>query len=237
MTTVNGYTAERTQEIENQAIVSGAVVGDDLILTRFNGGTINAGNVRGAVGPEGPSGVAGIEVVTSGTRPGSPYNGQVIYETDTDRFFNWDGVSWVWACGNPMRCKVKRTTNQSFTNNDIDNIIWNSQVYDTDNLWDPGNPDRLVIPANGDGLWRFNTAVQWDNGGSGARNFAITKNDVIISAYNSYGETNWLAGGSLTVEEEVVAGDLIRVMGYQNSAGILSVMPTYPLYLSAIKIV
>jgi len=39
--------------------------------------------------------VTGVQVVTSGTRPGSPYNGQVIYETDTDTLVVYNGSAWV----------------------------------------------------------------------------------------------------------------------------------------------
>jgi hypothetical protein len=34
-------------------------------------------------------------VCTSATRPVSPYEGQVIYETDTNRIYNWNGSDWV----------------------------------------------------------------------------------------------------------------------------------------------
>jgi hypothetical protein len=34
-------------------------------------------------------------VCTSSTRPASPYDGQVIYETDTDRAMVWNGTGWV----------------------------------------------------------------------------------------------------------------------------------------------
>ena len=34
-------------------------------------------------------------VVTSTTRPASPYEGQVIYETDTNRVLVWDASAWV----------------------------------------------------------------------------------------------------------------------------------------------
>jgi hypothetical protein len=34
-------------------------------------------------------------VCTSSTRPASPYDGQVIYETDTDRAMVYNGTSWV----------------------------------------------------------------------------------------------------------------------------------------------
>lgn len=56
MSTVTVFTAERMQEIENNAIVSGTVVGDDLILTTFDNTDINAGNVRGATGATGAAG-------------------------------------------------------------------------------------------------------------------------------------------------------------------------------------
>lgn len=59
MATVTGFTAERSQDIEDQAIIDGSVVGDNLILERNNGETVNAGNVRGAAGLDGDDGVDG----------------------------------------------------------------------------------------------------------------------------------------------------------------------------------
>lgn len=59
MASVTGYTAARMQQIEDQAIVGGHINGDNLILDRHNGGTINAGNVRGPQGVPGPSGSVG----------------------------------------------------------------------------------------------------------------------------------------------------------------------------------
>jgi hypothetical protein len=35
-----------------------------------------------------------ITFVTSGTRPGSPTEGMIIYETDTDLYFGWKGSAW-----------------------------------------------------------------------------------------------------------------------------------------------
>lgn len=46
MATVNGMTAEAME-----AIRDGVVVGDNLILTKYDGSIINAGNVRGPQGP------------------------------------------------------------------------------------------------------------------------------------------------------------------------------------------
>jgi hypothetical protein len=68
MAVVTGFTAARMAQIEAACIVGGAIVLDDLVLTRYDGVHVNAGNVRGpqglpgldgedgAVGPAGPSG-------------------------------------------------------------------------------------------------------------------------------------------------------------------------------------
>lgn len=43
-----------------------------------------------------PSAIAKPGVCTSSTRPASPYEGQVIYETDTDKTLVWNGSAWVF---------------------------------------------------------------------------------------------------------------------------------------------
>ena len=56
MATITGLTAARMIAIEAASVISGVVDGNNLILTKFNGTTINAGNVRG---PQGVQGVPG----------------------------------------------------------------------------------------------------------------------------------------------------------------------------------
>ncbi len=56
MATITSYTKTKIDSVEAASIVDGDIVGDDLILTRFDGVTINAGNVRGSQGVEGPAG-------------------------------------------------------------------------------------------------------------------------------------------------------------------------------------
>ena len=51
MATVTGFTASRMIALENSTVVGGSIAGDDLILQQHDGGTINAGNVRGPAGP------------------------------------------------------------------------------------------------------------------------------------------------------------------------------------------
>lgn len=87
MATVTGLTAERMLEIEGASVVSGAIVADHLILTKFDGTTIDAGALPpGPTGPQGPAGVASIpgeiKAWPSGTLPAQGSYGK-----------------WVWADG------------------------------------------------------------------------------------------------------------------------------------------
>lgn len=61
MATVTGLTAARMQQIINAQMATADVVGDDLVITRNDATTINAGNVRGPKGDTGDvSGYPGI---------------------------------------------------------------------------------------------------------------------------------------------------------------------------------
>jgi hypothetical protein len=51
MGTITGLTAAAMLAIKNGAMASAEVVGDNLIITKHDGTTINAGNVRGPTGP------------------------------------------------------------------------------------------------------------------------------------------------------------------------------------------
>lgn len=55
MATITGLTAARMLAMEAASLVSAAIVGDNLIITRQNGTTFNAGNVRGPAGVAGPA--------------------------------------------------------------------------------------------------------------------------------------------------------------------------------------
>lgn len=67
MATVTGYTAARMAAIENASVIDGDVVGDNLILTRYDTTTINAGSVRGPVGPQGPADTNSVKKVGGDT--------------------------------------------------------------------------------------------------------------------------------------------------------------------------
>ena len=67
-------------------VTSGAVVGDDLILTRYDASTVNAGNVRGPQGDQGPRGLS-VLFIPSDTYPGL-YD--LVETSDLDTAFSED---------------------------------------------------------------------------------------------------------------------------------------------------
>ena len=41
-------------------------------------------------------------VATSATRPANPFNGQVLYETDTAKIVSWNGSAWVYTAASGL---------------------------------------------------------------------------------------------------------------------------------------
>ena len=87
MATVTGLTAERMLEIEGATVVSGAIVGGHLILTRFDGTTVDSGALP--AGPTGPAGPSGSNSIPGEIKAwsGSALPNQGLYG------------KWVWADG------------------------------------------------------------------------------------------------------------------------------------------
>jgi microcystin-dependent protein len=89
MATITGLTAERMQEIEDASIIDGEIVDGNLILTKHDGTTINAGPVIGPPGPTGPVGPASVGAVPGEVKlwPGEALPDLASYG------------KWVWADG------------------------------------------------------------------------------------------------------------------------------------------
>lgn len=92
MAEVNGLTAERMLEIEAASVVDGGVVGDNLILTKFDGSEIDAGDVRGPAG----TGTTTAPRVT--VLPSSPTDQEEVF------FAPQEGILWhlKWNAGSSL---------------------------------------------------------------------------------------------------------------------------------------
>lgn len=88
MATVTGLTAARMLEIEGASVVDGEIIAGNLILTKHDGTTIDAGDITGPEGPTGPAGPAG------GLIPGEIR----MWPGDVLPLLATYGL-WVWADG------------------------------------------------------------------------------------------------------------------------------------------
>jgi hypothetical protein len=96
--TVTGYTAAKMDQIADETVIGGSIVGDNLILETRGGPTIDAGDVRGPVGPQASTmtvvaNQAALPTYTAGTG----HDNDVGFTDDTNEFWIWSdsGLSWT----------------------------------------------------------------------------------------------------------------------------------------------
>ena len=103
------YTLIIDQDTVNEEVVTVTDrAGTTLTVTRGVDGSTGVAHSAGAAVNHGVSArdfdepnahvntdVKHVLVVTSGTRPSSPADGQIIFETDTDSYFGWSGTEWA----------------------------------------------------------------------------------------------------------------------------------------------
>lgn len=93
MTTITGLTADRMLEIEGQSIIDGTIdPSGHLILTKFDGTTIDAGPAVGPIGLQGPQGTPGVAGVSS-------IPGEIKAWPNTVLPVQASYGKWVWADG------------------------------------------------------------------------------------------------------------------------------------------
>ena len=98
----------------------------------------------------------GVQVTTSGARPGTPAEGMVIYETDTDRLLVYSGSAWIRfgnsATGGRTGCTIRRSANQSIATDTRTNFSFDAEDADTDGFFSPTST-TVTIPAGLGGLY------------------------------------------------------------------------------------
>jgi hypothetical protein len=87
---------------------------------------------------------AGFSIVTSATRPASPWAGQIIYETDTESSFVWDGSAWQ-GVGGGGSIEIAATAPSSPNSGDL---WWDSDNGNLYIYYDDGDSQQWVA-ANG----------------------------------------------------------------------------------------
>jgi hypothetical protein len=137
MATVTGLTADRMQEIIDSTIVDADVIGGNLILTKDDGSTVNAGSV---VGPQGTPGTNASNLGKGNAFPAGASDGDLFVRTDMvgDPLYKFTDGAWVISAGG-----LSKVTTFPPVPTDGDVIVRTDLngsplfAYSTENGWEP----------------------------------------------------------------------------------------------------
>jgi hypothetical protein len=172
-------------------------------------------------------GLSGIAVCLSTTRPASPYTGQTIYETDTDRPMVWDGAAWkhLGLKYDPPACRVYNNANIATVNATDKLLTFNTESYDPLGMHDlVTNTSRITIAVAG--LYVVTGAAQFAGNATGFRQLGLIVNNFatflnfVNAPVNSAGASTKLV---VTDTVKLNVGDYIELDAYQTSGGALNV--------------
>lgn len=156
---------------------------------------------------------------TSGTRPVSPNKGMTIFETDTDRYYGYDGSQWrEFAMLNPPSANVMRTSSQSIPSSAQTVVTFQDSFYNWRMMWNPGQPTRLTVPSIGAGVYNVGGAIEYTANATGSRQCLILVNGAVVARQTSDNAGSGPAARvSVSREIALKAGDYIELAGFQNS--------------------
>lgn len=156
-------------------------------------------------------------ICTSATRPtgAARYPGLVIYETNTFRYWSWNGTAWVLIGGPLPRVSVFKAAAQTFSTG-FNTLNFDSENYDTDGFHDTStNTNRLTIPTGLAGVYLVSVYV--------SASIASTSTDAYVQVNNAgkrYIDMNGVGGvfiGSTPIP--MAAGEFVDITAYNGTGG------------------
>lgn len=191
-------------------------------VTRGAYGTSARQHASGTLWVHAPTREDFIQILTAATRPSDPFEGQLIYETDTDRYQTYTGSAWRMP-HNPPACRARRTTTQSIADSSQTFVQFDaSDLYDTDNMHDTVTNNTRIT---------FNTAGLYEVGASVQLAAAADYAGGVYSLLRLNGTTDitgfvfptWTAAGyspliNLSTPYKFSAGDFLQVVVYHDNS-------------------
>jgi len=215
-----------------------------VVVTSHSGAATSATVTRGAYGTTARAHAVGvlwihaptiddaIRILTSSTRPSDPYEGQLIYETDTDRYVGYDGSAWTtvaqlgaWNSWTPTLTNLTLGNGtQSAAHHRIGRTIhfrWKFTLGSTSAV---GTSPQFTLPVAAHADYAINmpmgTASLLDSGVALYLGWGIMINASTVApvAVNSAGATATNASVTATVPFTWATGDVIMVTGTYEAA-------------------
>ena len=135
----------------------------------------------------------------------------------------------------PPRVKVTRTTDQTITSGAESTITWDSEVFDTDDMWTSTSSTRITFKTAG--LYLVTAAFNFDTNSTGRRYGLLRFNGSVSGAVT---EVPAVSGGSTVGQIHQLytasVNDYVELRVYQNSGGSLAFAKEFDVHLGAFKI-
>lgn len=180
-----------------------------------------------------------IEVLTSGTRPSNNYEGQLIYETDTDFVVGHNGSGWgklgslvetspysSHFQANPPACRAYNNANVNVPNATVVTIPLNSERFDTNGMHSTSvNTSRITFVTAG--LYIVTGHLDIQTNAAGIRFVGIELNGSSELAWQiAPGRASGGTVISVSTVYKFVAGDYVELLAFQDSGGTLAAQYT-----------
>jgi len=138
-------------------------------------------------------------------------------------------VKWAAAGGgssSAVGCLVYSSVNQACTSAAYKNLLFDTEVYDTDAFHSTStNTNRITIPSGKAGKYLFTFLVNFDGNATGRREYYLYKNGVSASimdgSVTSVGAQD--TGLTFVAMDDAIVGDYYNVSVWQNSGSSLNV--------------
>lgn len=155
---------------------------------------------------------------TSAIRPTSPFDGEMIYETDTDRFVSRINGVWQPAPHNVPACRVFHSVNQSIPDATSTILAFDSERYDTDSMHSTvTNNSRITF--NTAGLYLVTVNVEFAAGTYDYASVAVRMNGTTFLGVSDASQSAGLFGAGRTVATvyKFAATDYVEARVFQDN--------------------
>lgn len=133
-------------------------------------------------------------------------NGQLAFNTTTNRLVGRIGGTAFPVAGAMPRARVRRSATTTFSSGANFSVPWNTEDYDTDSIWASGSPGLLT--ASHSGLWLVTYSATITGGISGGVRAAFIEKTADATRH---GSTNITTGSGDFVEPSFSSAAVIQL--------------------------
>jgi hypothetical protein len=219
--------------VENSGLMVISGLADSAVTTA----KIADGNITvEKLGPDIFADIFQSNVVTSTTRPTAPFEGQMIYETDTNRVLVWDNAAWVMIADTDQPPGLQKITPTTVAGSGVSlsgsNVVFTSAANISVNGVFSANYDfykviMYLAPTSGSPIPQFKYRTNGtDNSDASYTHFTRTLDSAAGAIADSFGRTQTIGrlanatstGQSLVWEIQVPFDSTLNTISQTNGA-------------------